>query len=564
MVFHRHNINDGRFAITHRFYLHYIHISILLTKINFMRKLPLQLLLLLLCFTSFAQDEKVDMGTLEKIKNEGLQNSQVMDIAFHLTDGSGARLTNSPGYFRAANYAKDQLAKWGLQNSILDPWGEFGKGWELEKSYVAMTAPYYKPVIAYPKAWCEGTKKQKNAEVMVLSIKDTTDLQNYKGKLSGKILLLEKTDVYKQSFKADANRYTEAELDTMAIAKPAERQRNGDTAAIRRRREQMMGGFRLQQRIAALLKDMAKQEGAVAILSVGNKNHDGTLFTQGGGGYKGTDPENFLDIMLGIEDYMTIQRLVKSGTPVKLDIDVQTKFYTKDLQGYNVIAEIPGTDPTLKDEVVMLGGHLDSWHTATGATDNAAGCSVMMEAIRIIKTLGLQPKRTIRIALWSGEEEGLLGSRGYVKKTFGDPATMQLTPAHAKFSSYFNIDNGTGKIRGIYLQGNEGCKNIFTKWFEAFNDSSAHTITISNTGGTDHQSFDAVGLPAFQFIQDPIEYSERTHHSNMDTYDHLVADDMKQIATIVASFVYNAAQRDEKLPRKELPKPRGNNNGFGF
>ena len=529
-----------------------------------MRKLHLQLLLLLLPFAITAQEEKIDQATVDKIKKEGLGNSKVMDIVFHLTDGSGARLTNSPGYFRAANYAKDQLATWGLQNAMLDPWGEFGKGWDLQKSYVAITAPYYKPIIAYPKAWCTGTKKQKNAEVIVLTVKDSTDLPKYKGQLSGKIILLERTEVYKQSFKADASRYTDADLDTMAMAKPAERQRNGDTAAMRRRREQLMGGFRLQQRISTLLKEMAKEEGAVAVLSVGNKNHDGTLFTQGGGGYKGTDPENFLDIMLGIEDYMTIQRLVKSGTPVKMDIDVATKFYDKDLQGYNVIAEIPGTDPQLKDEIVMLGGHLDSWHTATGATDNAAGCSVMMEAVRIIKALGLQPKRTIRIALWSGEEEGLLGSRGYVKKTFGDPATMQLTPAHAKFSSYFNIDNGTGKIRGIYLQGNEACKNIFTKWFDAYGDSSAHTITISNTGGTDHQSFDAVGLPGFQFIQDPIEYNERTHHSNMDTYDHLIEDDLKQIASIVATFVYNAAQRDEKLPRKELPKPRGNNNGPGF
>jgi carboxypeptidase Q len=301
---------------------------------------------------------------------------------------------------------------------------------------------------------------------------------------------------------------------------------------------------------------MAKKEGAVAILSTGAKNHDGTLFTQGGGGYKGSDPANFLDIVLGIEDYNTILRLSKAGMPVNMDVDVKTKFQTKDLQGYNVIAEIPGTDPLLKDEVVMIGGHLDSWHTGTGATDNAAGCSVMMEAIRILKTLGIQNKRTIRIGLWSGEEEGLLGSRGYVKKTFGDPATMELLPAQQRFSSYFNIDNGTGKIRGIYLQGNEACRSIFTQWLEPFHDLGAKTVTISNTGGTDHLSFDAVGLPGFQFIQDEIEYNNRTHHSNMDVYDHLVPDDLKQIATIVAAFVYDAAQRDQKLPRKALPQPR--------
>ncbi|MEJ7673559.1 MAG: M20/M25/M40 family metallo-hydrolase [Chitinophagaceae bacterium] len=227
-----------------------------------------------------------------------------------------------------------------------------------------------------------------------------------------------------------------------------------------------------------------------------------------------------------------------------------------DTKGYNVIAEIKGTDKNLKDEVVMLGGHLDSWHGGTGATDNASGCAVMMEAVRILKTLNVQPKRTIRIALWSGEEQGLFGSRGYVKKTFADPATMQLLPAHEKFSSYFNIDNGTGKIRGIYLQGNEAARSIFQQWLAPFNDLGAKTVTISNTGGTDHLAFDAVGLPGFQFIQDEIEYGTRTHHSNMDTYDHLIEDDLKQMATIVAAFVYNAAMRDQKIPRKELPKPR--------
>ncbi len=511
-----------------------------------MRKIIACIAMLLISVINYAQ-EKIDLAMMQKIRQEGLQHSGVMNIAFHLTDASGARLTASPGFMRAANYAKDQFAKWGLQNVMLDPWGEFGKGWELQKDYVAMTAPYYKPLIAFPKVWCEGVNI-KNAEVLVVTIKDTTELENYKGKLSGKIVMLDRTTVYKQSFAPDAVRFSGAELDSMANIKLK------DTAEIRIKREELIRRYNAQQRPLILLKEMAKKEGAVAVLSVGNKNHDGTLFTQGGGSYKPSDPPNFPDIMLGIEDYMTITRLVKAGIPVKLDMDMETKFYTDDTKGYNVIAEIPGTDPVLKDELVMLGGHLDSWHTATGATDNAAGSAVMMEVIRMLKTLDVQPKRTIRIILWSGEEEGLLGSKAYVKKTFGDPATMQLTPAHAKFSSYFNIDNGTGKIRGIYLQGNEACRKIFEQWFAPFNDLDAKTITIGNTGGTDHLSFDAVGLPAFQFIQDPIEYNARTHHSNMDTYDHLIEDDLKQIATIVAAFVYNAAQRDEKLPRKELPK----------
>ncbi|RFM28738.1 M28 family metallopeptidase [Deminuibacter soli] len=498
-----------------------------------------------------AQEEKVDLATIEKIKQEGLQHSQVMDIAFHLTDVSGARLTASPGFNRAGNYAVQQLTQWGLTDAKLDPWGEFGKGWELQKSYVALTAPYYRPLIAYPKAWCSGTNGAVNAQVILVTAKDSTELLQYKGKLAGKIIITERADTVKLGFKADGSRYTDEQLAKMAGAKLEPT----DTAAMRRRREMFMRGNGAM-RTLTLLKEMARAEGAAAILSSGAKNQDGTLFTQGGGGYKATDPENFTDVMLGAEDYNTILRLVKAGMPVKLDMDIQTKFHTADTKGYNVIAEIKGTDPKLKDEVVMLGGHLDSWHTATGATDNAAGCAVMMEALRILKTLGVHPRRTIRIGLWSGEEEGLLGSRGYVKKTFADPANMQLLPAHEKFSSYFNIDNGTGKIRGIYLQGNEACGPIFTKWLEPFHDLGATTVTVGNTGGTDHQSFDAVGLPGFQFIQDPMEYDARTHHSNMDSYDHLSPDDMKQIATIVAGFVYNAAQRDAKLPRKELPKPR--------
>jgi Zn-dependent M28 family amino/carboxypeptidase len=280
------------------------------------------------------------------------------------------------------------------------------------------------------------------------------------------------------------------------------------------------------------------------------------VFAQGGGAYQGTAPENFLDIAVGIEDFNSILRIAKTGTPVKLDVDVKTKFHTKDLQGYNVIGEIPGTDPVLKNEIVMIGGHLDSWQAGTGATDNASGSAVMMEVMRILKALNISTKRTIRIGLWSAEEQGLWGSRGYVKKTFADPADMKLLPEHEKLSGYYNIDNGTGKIRGIYLQGNEACRPIFKAWLAPFKDLGANTVTINNTGGTDHQSFDGVGLPGFQFIQDPIEYDTRTHHSNMDVYDHLIEDDLKQMATIVASFVYHTAQRDAKLPRKPLPAAR--------
>jgi carboxypeptidase Q len=501
----------------------------------------------------FAQTEKIDQSMMQKIRREGLENSKVMDIAFHLTDANGPRLTASPGFMRAANWAKNTLTQWGLVNAMLDPWGDFGKSWELQKSYVALTSPWYRSLQAYPKVWTGGTNGAKTASVMLISAKDSAGLDAYRGKLKGKILLMERSDTFAMSFKADASRYTDAELDSMAKVQPRTRQGGTrDTAAFRSRFAQL----REQRALATTFSSLARSEGAVALLSTSPRNHDGTIFVQQAGPYKVTDPENLLDIAIGWEDYGTIVRLLKNNIPVTMDVDVKTKFYSSDTKGYNVLAEIPGTDPKLKDELVMLGGHLDSWVGGTGATDNAAGCAVMMEAVRILKSLGVKPRRTIRIALWSGEEQGIFGSKYYVKKTFADPADMKLLPAHEKFSSYFNVDNGSGKIRGIYLQGNEAARNIFQQWLAPFNDLGAKTVTISTTGGTDHLSFDAVGLPGFQFIQEPLEYDTRTHHSNMDTYDHLSAADLKEAATIVAAFVYNAAMRDEKIPRKELPQPQ--------
>lgn len=521
-----------------------------------MRKFTAALLLLFYALASSGQ-EKIDLAMMEKIKKEGIENSKVMDIAFHLTDVSGPRLSSSPGLMRASNWAKEEMTKWGLVNASLEPWGEFGKGWDLQKSYVAMTAPYYRPLIAFPKTWTKGTKGLKHAEVLLVKAKDSADLSKYKGKLKGKVILLYRADTLRQTFQADAKRLTDEELDKLANATPPQPRQPTDTAARNRARQQAASRVTATvNTYSGNIRDWAVKEGAVAILSMSPRGHDGTLFVQGGGSYTADAPENFLDIMVTMEDYMSLCRLSEAGYPVSLDVDVKTAFQTKDTKGYNVVAEIPGTDPLLKDEIVMLGGHLDSWQGATGATDNAAGCAVMMEVVRILKTLGVQPRRTIRIALWSGEEQGLLGSRGYVKNHFADPSTMELKPEHSKFSGYFNIDNGTGKVRGIYLQGNEKVKDIFTQWLVPFHDMGAKTVTISNTGGTDHQSFDAVGLPGFQFIQDPIEYNTRTHHTNMDSYDHLIAQDLQQISVVVAAFVYNTAMRDEKLPRKEMPQAR--------
>ena len=506
-----------------------------------MRKLVILFTLAIYAISLSAQ-EKLDTAMITKIRTEGLTHSGVMDIAFHLTDGSGPRLMNSPGFFRAANWAKNTLKEWGLENAALEPWGTFGKGWELQKSYIAMTAPYYKPLIGLPKTWTSGSNGLQNADVIIITAKDSVALLEYVGKLKGKILILPPQDTMKPTYVADAARYADSELAKMGawqMPKP-------DTS---RRQLNRSGAF--QQAAAQLnrIKELAKKEGAVAILSGSPRGHDGTIFVQGGGAYTVQSPENFLDVVLGFEDYMTVYRLAKSGA-VKLDIDVKTKFAAADSTGYNVVAEIKGTDKKLKDELVMIGGHLDSWHGAMGATDNAAGCAVMMEAVRILKTLGVKPRRTIRIALWSAEEQGLIGSRNYVRNHFTDTATRKYNAEGDKLAAYFNLDNGTGKIRGVYMQGNEAVKPIFAQWLQPFNDLGAATLTLQNTGGTDHLSFDAIGLPGFQFIQDAIEYNTRTHHTNMDSYDHLQPADLMQAATIVASFVYNAAMRDEKLPRK--------------
>ena len=439
---------------------------------------------------------------VDKIRKEGLQNSKVMDIAFHLTDGSGPRLTNSPGFLRAANWAKDELTKMGLVNAVLEPWGDFGQGWEQNRCYIAMTVPYYTPIVAIPRAWTGSTpgKKMISSEVILIKAKDSAELyQNYSGKLKDKIVMFYSRDTLKPSFTADGNRYTDEELGKMANAKPDTTRRQQQNLS-----PEQMAARRQQQSLQRKMENFYKNEKPALVLSINGRGNDGTLFVQNGSSYSKDSTRYFAWVMLSSDDYLRVQRLVESGQKVEMEADVKTKFYNSDIKGYNVVAEIPGSDPVLKNEIVMLGGHLDSWHGATGATDNAAGCAVMMEVARILKAAGLQPKRTIRIALWSGEEQGLLGSRGYVKNHFADPADMVLKPEHEKLSAYYNLDNGSGKVRGIYLQGNAAAGPIFSKWLEPFNDLGAKTVTINNTGGTDHLAFDAVGIPGFQFIQDAL------------------------------------------------------------
>ncbi|MDX5481658.1 MAG: M20/M25/M40 family metallo-hydrolase [Hymenobacteraceae bacterium] len=515
-----------------------------------MTRKPLLLLAFMLqfAFAAQAQQEPVNLDVVHRIKQEGLQNSQVMQTAFYLTDVSGPRLSGSPGLMRASEWAKKQLTDWGLKNAQLEEWGEFGRGWEIEKSYIAMSAPYYQQLIATPKAWTPGTNGEVKAEAVLVKLEKEEDLQQYKGKLKGKIILTKIDNEAKTTFEADAKRYTAEELQELAMSLEATRSQSSWTP-------ERIAEYRARMALRNKANEFFQEEGAAVVLSTRGGIH-GTHFTSNGAPYAPDARQVLPELEMGLEDYNRIVRLLEANQPVKLEVETKTRFFSDDLKGYNVIAEIPGSDKKLKNEVVMLGGHIDSWHGSTGATDNAAGVAVMMEAVRILQQTGLKPKRTIRIALWGGEEQGLHGSRGYVKKHFGDPASMKLTKEHEQLSAYYNLDNGTGKIRGIYLQGNDAVRPIMEAWLAPFHDLGATTTTIRNTGGTDHLAFDAVGLPGFQFIQDEIDYDTRTHHTNQDSYDRLQADDLKQAATIVASIVYHTAMRDQKLPRKPLPTPK--------
>ena len=502
---------------------------------------PIVILFVFSHFVSSAQ-ETVDMQMMQKIKDEEKQHSQIEMIAHNLTDVCGPRLTNSPGYKRALDWTTATFKSWGLQNAGPEAWGEFGKGWSTEESYVAMKVPYYQPIIAYPVAWTNGTKKEITAPVLLVNKLDSATIDKLGNDIKGKIVMTKTSGTkLKSAFKPYATRFEDSVLDKLP-----------DTYMLQKK---MLDNYVPIITKGYNTKLYLQSKGAVALLTENAGTRDGTLIVQGTPGYaKGYIP-SLPELVISTEDYLKLQRLEEDNKNVSLQMNVQNKFYDNDLTGYNEVAEIPGTDPNLKDQVVMLGGHLDSWHSGTGATDNGAGCIVMMEAVRILEALHVQPKRTIRIALWGGEEEGLLGSFGYVKKHFGDPKDMNLKPEQKNVSVYFNLDNGSGKIRGIFLQNNEKVRDIFKAWMQPFAGMGATGITSSNTGSTDHLSFDAVGIPGFQFIQDPLEYETRTHHSNMDVYDHLSIEDLQQAATIVAAFIYDAAMRSDMLPRKPLPQP---------
>jgi len=519
---------------------------------------------------------------IDKIRDEGLNKSHVMQTLSYLSDVIGERLTGSPNLKHANEWTKETLTKWGLQNAKLEAWGPFGRGWELKDFKAEVVSPYTFPVIAYPKAWSPSTKGAVTSDVIYLDAKTDADLEKYKGKLSGKIVLMSEPRELKADFTGMGNRLTDADLAKMADApNPADAARRPQPT-----QEQMQS--RLQRFVdAAKRANFLMQEGVAVLIDNSRGGSGGTVFVQSASVaqevpanpmemftsrtrlqpyQKEAESKMVPQMTMATEEYNRLVRMIKFGTNVKMTVNIQTQYHDDDPMVYNTTAEIPGTDPQLKDQLVMLGGHMDSWHAGTGATDNGAGVAVAMEAVRILQAAGLKPRRTIRIALWTGEEQGLLGSRAYVKQHFGEmqnqsptaafgmggqPGTLVKGSEYDKLSAYYNLDNGTGKIRGVYLQGNSAVAPIFKAWLDPFKDLGATTLTLSNTGGTDHLSYDALGLPGFQFIQDEIEYDARTHHSNQDVFDRIQADDMKQAATIMAAFIYQTAMMDEKIPQKD-------------
>jgi hypothetical protein len=523
--------------------------------------------------------ESLDLNMYQRIRDEGLNRSHVMEFASALMDGIGPRLTGSPNGKKANEWTRDTLTKIGLENARLEDWGEFGLGWQQLNTWARMVTPDTAVLIVQSTPWSPSTPGPVTGDVVFVNVQNEKDLDQYKGKLQGKIVLFGAMRQVPPLDKVLFERYTEKELDDLAEFNVSANANGLPPEMVARMRERMER-LRLLDRIAQFFAD-EKVAGVIEpSRDGGNGGGSGGTFFDDNGAALGRTPyiaEKRVKIpvvVATIESYGRLYRLTQAHVPATVELNVETKFSGDHEHAFNTVAEIPGTDPRLKEEVVMLGGHLDSWIAGTGATDNGAGTIVAMEAVRILKALDIKPRRTIRIALWTGEEQGLFGSKGYVTEHFGSAKTstapdqmqlpefmrravgpLEIKPDHKLISAYFNIDNGSGKIRGVYTQSNAAVAPIFAEWMAPLKDLGVTTITMRNTGGTDHLSFDAVGIPGFQFIQDNLDYETRTHHSNQDVFERLQPADLKQIATVEAIFVYNAAQRDQMMPRKPLPDP---------
>jgi hypothetical protein len=516
--------------------------------------------------------ENLDLSMYDLISQEGITHSHVMEYASALADGIGPRLTGSPNLKKANDWTRDQLTAMGCVNAHLEDWGEFGMGWQQLNTWIRMTSPDTAVLIAQAAPWSPSSNGPITGQATVAEIKEEKDIDQYRGKLGGKIVFLGEPWEVKLVDKPLSRTLDEAELKKLQeypLKPPSDEYR-----------KEYVKRLELRKKIAKL---MAEEKPLAVVVPSGEMRDNGAT----GGtfiddsradlGMETYKRENMMPVpvaAMAIENYGRVYRLVKAHVPVTIEMNIDTKFFGDHEHGFDTIAEIPGIDPKLKDELVMVGGHLDSWASGTGATDNGAGTVVAMEVMRILNALGVKPRRTIRVALWTGEEQGEFGSYGYVKQHFGNvplstapdqmklpewlrkpSGPVELKPDQQKISGYFNVDNGSGRIRGVYLEKNAAVAPIFEQWIAPMKDLGVTTLTMRHTGGTDHEAFDSVGIPGFQFIQDPLDYGTRTHHTNMDVYEALQAEDLAQAATVEAIFVYNAAMRDQMLPRKPLPHP---------
>jgi carboxypeptidase Q len=523
-----------------------------------------------------AQDKTLEL--VHRIKMEAFDNSKVMDHLLYLTDVYGPRLTGSPEFQQAADWAISQLKEYGVDNVHAEKWGPFGRSWSLQTCTLDMVTPRYSHLIAAPLAWSAPTDGVKTGDVLLAPMREGKfgDISenkkifdeykaHWKGKLRGKIVLISEPKTPKPSEKPLFRRYTDAELANIAKSPEPAVRRNIPVDQLKIPADEDEADKYLESLPDATIDQLIDQyfdlineqgrffhdEGVIGVIRTDRRAHNGLIFAEAAGSHKAKEAMAPPTFVVTEEQYSRMTRVVDKKQPISVRMDLQAKVSDSDVDGIDIIGEIPGQKK--RDEVVMVGAHFDSWHSGTGATDNGAGSAVMIEVMRILKALNLKPDRTVRIGLWSGEEQGLYGSKAYVKAHFADPKTMQLKPEHATLDAYLNLDNGSGKIRGVYLQGNDAARPLFEKWMEPFRDLGVSTTSLKNTGGTDHLSFDAVGLPGFQFIQDPLDYGTVTHHSDMDTYSHAIPEDLMQASAVIATLVYDIANDDGTMPRKPLP-----------
>jgi carboxypeptidase Q len=508
-------------------------------------------------------EEPVDLVMVSRIREEGFRHSQVLETARQLSDGIGPRLTGSPQLKEANEWTRRRFEEWGLANAHLEPY-PFGRGWSFSRAAVHMIKPQAMPLHALPKSYTPGTGGPVRGPVVIAVLKKEADLEPWKGKLAGKVVLIDNPREMPEPGKEAPRVLSEddlRELERYEIPEERDAEEHKKTIISRASFRLALSRFLADEKVLATLEPSTRPWGVIRATRAGSYNPGESVGVP--------------VLVMEAEQYNRLHRMVSGGKEAELEIEVEARFHDEDPNAYNTLAEIPGTDRTGRSEMVMAGAHLDSWHTGTGATDDAAGCAIVMEAMRILKALKVKPKRTIRAALWTGEEQGLFGSMAYVTENFGswsgptDPqrrallypyiwqneGTLRVRPEHARLSAYFNIDNGGGRIRGIYAENNAAVKPVFEAWLAPLHDLGADTVTLRSTEDTDHEAFMDVGLPGFQFIQDELDYYARTHHSNMDVYDHLQRENLIQASVVLATFLYHAAMRPERLPRLPLPEP---------